>query len=223
LSVNASDLAGDNLVEDGGQLSVSGGAGSGLDADTVDGSEASAFAAASHAHAATEITSGKLANARLNTGTGNGLDADTVDGYEAATLLGGGLPVGAIVLWYGSLASIPSGYTLCDGSSGTPDLTDKFVVGAGDAYAPAATGGEDSRDMAHTHGTNFSTDTEPDHGHGLSWSNTLAQSGTGATTATGLYDDGGHNHTIYAPTQSAQSTVDNRPQYYALAYIMRVS
>jgi hypothetical protein len=59
------------------------GPGNGLDADTVDGMEASAFLTGAHTHAGADITSGTVANARLNMGSGNGLDADTVDGQEA--------------------------------------------------------------------------------------------------------------------------------------------
>ena len=42
--------------------------------------------------------------------------------------IGGGMPQGGIIMWSGTTASIPVGWSLCDGSSGTPDLTDKFVV-----------------------------------------------------------------------------------------------
>ena len=58
-----------------------------LNADTVDGSDASAFAAASHNHAGTDITSGTISNDRLNAGSGNGLDADTVDTWHAISLV----------------------------------------------------------------------------------------------------------------------------------------
>lgn len=51
------------------------------------------------------------------------------------------IPTGIISLWYGSVASVPSGWYLCDGSNGTPDLRDRFIVGAGSTYAVAATGG----------------------------------------------------------------------------------
>lgn len=51
------------------------------------------------------------------------------------------VPSGFIGLWSGSAASIPSGWRLCDGSNGTPDLRDRFIVGAGNSYAPGATGG----------------------------------------------------------------------------------
>ena len=48
---------------------------------------------------------------------------------------------GMIILWSGSVASIPSGFVLCNGSNSTPDLRDRFVVGAGNSYAVGATGG----------------------------------------------------------------------------------
>lgn len=49
------------------------------------------------------------------------------------------IPTGTIIIWSGSLAAIPAGYYLCNGSNGTPDLRDKFVVGAGNSYAVGAT------------------------------------------------------------------------------------
>jgi hypothetical protein len=42
-------------------------------------------------------------------------------------------------MWSGAIASIPTGYVLCNGSNGTPDLRDKFVVGAGNSYVVGAT------------------------------------------------------------------------------------
>jgi len=44
-------------------------------------------------------------------------------------------------MWSGSIGSIPVGYYLCNGSNGTPDLRDRFVIGAGNSYAVGATGG----------------------------------------------------------------------------------
>ncbi|MBR57409.1 MAG: hypothetical protein CMH54_05045 [Myxococcales bacterium] len=52
-----------------------------------------------------------------------------------------GLPTGSIILWSGSVGSIPTGWGLCDGSDGTPDLRNRFVMGAGDSYSPGNTGG----------------------------------------------------------------------------------
>lgn len=48
-------------------------------------------------------------------------------------------PVGGIILWSGSIASIPSGWALCNGSNGTPDLRDKFIIGSGGSYSPNTT------------------------------------------------------------------------------------
>jgi hypothetical protein len=44
------------------------------------------------------------------------------------------IPVGGIILWSGSIASIPTGWALCNGSNGTPNLMDKFIIGAGNSY-----------------------------------------------------------------------------------------
>ena len=53
-------------------------------------------------------------------------------------------PSGGIVMWNGSALNIPSGWALCDGTNGTPDLRDRFIVGAGRNYSPNAIGGADS-------------------------------------------------------------------------------
>jgi hypothetical protein len=51
------------------------------------------------------------------------------------------VPAGGIIMWSGSIGSVPSGYYLCDGTNGTPDLRDRFVVGSGSTYAVGNTGG----------------------------------------------------------------------------------
>jgi hypothetical protein len=51
------------------------------------------------------------------------------------------IPSGSIIRWSGSIGSIPVGYYLCNGSNGTPDLRDRFVIGAGNSYAVGNTGG----------------------------------------------------------------------------------
>lgn len=58
---------------------------------------------------------------------------------------------GMILVWFGSVASIPSGWALCNGSNGTPDLRDRFVLAAGINYAPGATGGV----INHTHAFSY--------------------------------------------------------------------
>ena len=76
------------------------------------------------------------------------------------------LPSGCILIWSGSTGSIPSGYVLCDGTNGTPDLRNSFVLGAGNSYTVGQTGGStDSIVVSHTH-TALSV-TDPGHTHTL--------------------------------------------------------
>ena len=90
------------------------------------------------------------------------------------------LPSGVIVMWSGSIASIPSGWLLCNGSSGTPDLRDRFIVGAGSSYAVAATGGSANATLV-------------SHTHTASSSSTFT--GTALGTHTHGVTDPGHTHT----------------------------
>jgi hypothetical protein len=65
---------------------------------------------------------------------------------------GGSIPVGGIIIWSGTIASIPSGWRLCDGSLGAPDLRDRFIIGAGDLYDPDDSGGSaDAVVVSHSH------------------------------------------------------------------------
>jgi hypothetical protein len=64
------------------------------------------------------------------------------------------IPAGSIIMWSGSIGAIPVGYYLCNGSNGTPDLRDRFVVGAGNTYAVGNTGGFTSA-VAGSGGTNL--------------------------------------------------------------------
>lgn len=99
---------------------------------------------------------------------------------------------GMIVMWSGSIASIPAGWALCDGTNGTPNLEDKFVVGAGNTYAVADTGGavsvsSDSQG-AHTHtvtvdGTALTVAQLPAHGHPFRMSTSI--NATSQSDATG--------------------------------------
>jgi microcystin-dependent protein len=62
------------------------------------------------------------------------------------------VPAGAIIMWSG--ASVPSGWALCDGTNDTPNLVNRFVVGAGSTYSLDATGGSANATLpSHTHGS----------------------------------------------------------------------
>lgn len=102
--------------------------------------------------------------------------APTIGGstiYTAANLnLSSIVPVGTIILWYGALGGVPVGFQICDGTNGTPDLRDKFVVGAGTTYALGAGGGATSVTSgaggAHTPailGTSLTVAELPAHSH----------------------------------------------------------
>lgn len=60
----------------------------------------------------------------------------TIQTGHAAT--NGIIPVGGIIMWSGTIATIPANWALCDGTNSTPDLRDKFIVGAKQDDAGAA-------------------------------------------------------------------------------------
>jgi microcystin-dependent protein len=137
------------------------------------------------------------------------------------------VPSGIISLWSGSTGSIPSGWLLCDGTNGTPDLRDRFIIGAGNTYAVGATGGTaDAIVVSHTHSATSSV-TDPGHFH--------LSSGTNGGSQTGfLSSDGDNTPQLPTTTETTGITVGttvasagvsgtgaNIPPYYALAYIQK--
>lgn len=162
---------------------------------------------------------------------------------HAATHLPGGsdpityspIPSGIIMLWKGSASSIPTGWALCDGQSGTPDLRDRFVIGAGGSYSAGVTGGSATGAVGGTTAEHTSwPNTAPAHSHifpsafNVSPTPSSGQTlcihigyavpgpsimGIGVSTA----GSGNMNH---AHTFSA--TVPTVPPFYALCYIMKL-
>ena len=133
------------------------------------------------------------------------------------------IPVGGIILWSGSVASIPAGWLLCNGAYSTPNLADRFILGAGNLYAPAAAGGStDSIVPSHTHAI-----TDPGHNHQFNYSAydwtiqggpstvTANRSTTPGTTTTATTGITGTTATGVSPTNA------NMPPYYALCYIIK--
>jgi len=135
----------------------------------------------------------------------------------------GGVPSGSIIMWSGSIASIPGGWYLCDGTNSTPNLRDRFVVGAGSTYAVTATGGSaDAITVSHTHTASV---TDPGHAHsadqpypGSTAANGGGYYGQGSTRNTGTATTG---ITVGISTTGSSGTNANLPPYYALAYIMK--
>ena len=146
-----------------------------------------------------------------------------------ATAVAAAIPSGGIIIWSGSASAIPTGWVLCNGSNSTPDLRDKFVIGAGSSYAVGATGGSaNAITVAHTH-TATSTVTDPGHAH------TYLKNSQGQYVGTGVLNtDVWNNQPATSSTAStgisvattvasagASGTDANLPPYYALCYIMK--
>lgn len=156
---------------------------------------------------------------------------------NAADIVSNVFPAGGIIMWSGTIATIPTGWALCDGNNGTPDLTGRFVVHAdGSTYSPNDTGGANSVALStsempsHTHTFSGTTNTTGAHSHQVAWS--VAEGGSGAGSRVENYPStysrstssaGDHSHTFSGTTSStgSGSAHENRPPYYALAYIMK--
>jgi hypothetical protein len=159
-----------------------------------------------------------------------------------------GVPKGLISMWSGSADSIPKGWALCDGNNGTPDLRDRFVVGAGSLYAKGAAGGTVVKDLSHTHVTRDHTLTieempshthiQDAHSHATNMSNEdgggasyQGRTGTGSidlwlgttsATPTNQNTGGGSAHNHGSTELSGSSSQDILPPYYALCFIMKL-
>ena len=138
------------------------------------------------------------------------------------------IPAGIISMWSGSIASIPAGWYLCDGTNGTPDLRNRFVVGAGSTYAVGATGGsKDAIVVSHTHTASV---TDPGHNHTIPMLSGVGGEGTTANSLTRASGTSTYNETsdtnttgisVSVASSGTSGTNANLPPYYALAYIMK--
>jgi len=184
----------------------------------------------------TATSSGTLnvtGNFQLDGSVGTSGQVLVSQGSGSTPIWGSGFPSGGIIMWSGSIGSIPSGWVLCDGTNGTPNLQNRFVVGAGSTYSPADTGGSaDAIVVSHTHtGT---TDGGGSHTHSLNGEGIFGQArdGTGTPSSgfTGGYPLGwidgvnsvsNHTHGFTTNSTGSSGTNANLPPYYALAYIMK--
>jgi microcystin-dependent protein len=202
----------------------------------------STFAPSSHTHGSGDIDAyaDLSASGRLN----NNSDSDLLTRLQADARYE--IPAGGIIMWSGSIGSIPTGWALCDGSNGTPDLTNRFVVGAGDEYSVDDVGGSDAITLtvaelpAHHHSVDPpGTSTGPAGAHTHSYMRSAGGGSQAHYLATWDSTDpfqwetgkigsvGDHTHSVNiaafnsADTGSGQGH-ENRPPYYALAYIMKL-
>jgi hypothetical protein len=183
-----------------------------------------------------------------NDGAASGSDADLIykstGNLHAASFAGLGIPTGLVIWWYGSIASIPSGWQLADGTNGTIDLRNMMVVGAGtgSAYTPGDTGtGSHTPTGTITIGTHSLIAAEIRHVHDFQ-DKYAAGSGTGAVNSPGqtrkyATTGGGHYDSMTGDSNIGKATADAHghlgstttinaftalPPYHALAFIQKM-
>ena len=135
------------------------------------------------------------------------------------------LPKGSIIPWFGKLADIPAGYALCDETNGTPDLRDRFIVGAGNTYKLSDIGGENTHILtideipSHNHQTSKDFDEigfDVTNGGG-------GESGMKWRIAMGDNRPYADRHwSAITGNAGGNQAHENRPPYYALYYIMQL-
>ncbi|ROS01782.1 concanavalin A-like lectin/glucanase superfamily protein [Sinobacterium caligoides] len=147
-----------------------------------------------------------------------------------------GVPIGAVIMWHGYESDIPTGFRFCNGEHGTPDLRGRFIVGAENDYSAAddysldSEGGREAIELKtsempkHTHGVN-----DPGHHHLTYKPYEVWNSDTHSCDTGGDGRSDGHNHVNHNVTgisiveEGGSEAHENRPPFYALYYIKRVS
>jgi hypothetical protein len=141
------------------------------------------------------------------------------------------IPYGTILMWSGSIATIPTGWNLCDGTNGTPDLRNKFIIGAHSDNAgiasttitgsPGSTGGtKDAIVVDHTHSI-----TDPTHSHEAYSANQSESNAFGGPSIPLNVFTVDTNFAVTGITinnEGIDGTNQNIPPFYSLAYIMKI-
>ena len=209
------------------------------DASSTNSTHYLAFLGGTSGNNPVRIDTGLTYNPSSNILTVGTISATNIQGTLSA---GGAIPSGGIILWSGAADAIPSGFVLCDGNNSTPDLRNRFVVGAGSGYSVNATGGSaDATLVSHSHTINNHTHSVSGNTGNDSHSHTIQSSSSigGGTRVTSQNDTGNtattssdtHSHSFSATTgnpsdrgtnsQGSSATNANLPPYYALCYIMK--
>ena len=248
------------------------GSGSGLDADTLDGTEANAMirsGAQSSVPSNWHINgyrngSGTSPRIYFSHASGYGMHintyntSNTVYAFElhsnsqvlfqvwnSGRIVSGQnytFVAGMIVIWNGAANAIPTGWALCDGNNGTPNLVAKFIIGAAGSgsYQPGYTGGEATKTLgtanlpSHTHTSGTLTTSNNTHNHTWDRQDVSIDAGyrpwpannNDCSRTTANTGDNTHSHTISGNTGDQGGTMGQSfsilPPYYALCYIMKL-
>jgi len=135
-------------------------------------------------------------------------------------------PSGGIVMWSGTIANIPTDWVLCDGTNGTPDLRDRFIVGASDDTGTGVTFNVTNGALSGTYGVGntggevahqLTVDEMPTHRHSELY-NTASSGQDQAGSGSGDNDNTSSGNTGFT---GGNNYHENRPPYYALAFIMK--
>jgi hypothetical protein len=174
-------------------------------------------------------------------GTGGGIPEAPIDGKQYGRqdatwteVTGGGssLSKGSIIMW--SDPVVPEGWQICDGTNNTPDLRDKFVVGAGSNYNLDSSGGSaDAVVVSHGHSLSGTADSNGAHTHSIAGTigNTAGSTQTNqliksndTSYSMNTNSDGAHTHSVSgnASDTGVSGTNKNLPPYYSLYYIMKM-
>lgn len=145
-------------------------------------------------------------------------------------------PIGGIIIWSGNSNNIPQNWALCNGTNGTPDLRDRFVVGAGESYNVNSTGGEASHVLTvsempvHNHsgstggaGSHSHTATLRSNATNLVAGSSFYSVSTGSSTTVTTSTVANHTHSVSISNAGGGGAHNNMPPYYALCYIMKIA
>lgn len=153
-------------------------------------------------------------------------------GFVSHLADGAHMPSGGIIMWSGTYAAIPTGWLLCNGQNGTPDLRDRFILGATTESEIGNTGGSNEVTLtenqmpSHSHSGN--TNTAGSHTHSIYYrgvsgsytglaANRSIEAGGSVTTSSA----GNHSHTLSIDSTGGGQPHENRPAFYKLAFIMK--